>query len=191
MSVMPIRGILLVAAVTLSACGSGGGGSNSGPTAPSGTSSTGPSAATTLSSAGCSVTYSCPNVDVNGTASPTTPTFDSLTVTNGTSSSCRADIYRNSPSPLVPVEFTVRNPQRDYFWATFGSQVSAENAQDRSVSTAGPHRTNVTNFAGPNFSSGQTITQTLTLSIRRSSSPEGPVVAQCSVAMWGFVVPGR
>lgn len=92
--------ILLARGLWVSAC-SGGRSESGGPTAPTPTPAPIPptSAGTTVTTNGCAATYSCPNVDANGNANPTTPTFERLTLNNGTSSSCRADIGPNVPEP--------------------------------------------------------------------------------------------
>ena len=192
---MPVRLHWRVAGVlgvsTLLACGGGGGGSS--PTGPTPTPAPIPSgvAGTTDSQSGCAATYICPNVDAGGNAGPATPTFDRLTLNNGTSSTCQARIGPNVPPPDLRVEFTIRNPDAAYRWTSEGnSGARLGEPTSGSAATAGPHQAAV-RFLGPQGTeSGQVVTQTLTLQLRRASGNE-PLVASCAVTMWGFMAPAR
>src|SRR6266850_1262435 len=65
--------LLLCVSVCSMSCKGGESGNPGGPSAPP----TPPSnPGTVVSQNGCSVTYACPNVDINGVANPSTPTFD-------------------------------------------------------------------------------------------------------------------
>lgn len=186
-------GVALLAA----ACGGGGGGSS--PTGPTVVVSTPPavSAGVATSTSGCVVTYLCPNADINGNANPSTPTIERLTVETATSSSCRIDLLRNSPSPTVAIEFTIRNPDsssiNSHFWAADGDMgITPPSAASTS---AGPFRVmgSFSNLQGQNIGDRTTVSQTLTIGIKKSggTGPPFPTVAACSVPVWGYVVPGK
>jgi hypothetical protein len=140
----------------------------------------------------------CPNADINGNANPSTPTIERLTVENATSSSCRLDLFRNEPSPTVPIEFTIRNPDSSsinsrYFWTGDGDMgILPPSGQ---ATSAGPFRVmgSFSNLQGQNIGDGSTVSQTLTIAIQMGggTGPPFPTVAACSVAVWGHVVPGR
>ena len=189
-------GSAIVGALLAPACGGGGGGSS--PTGPTVVVSTPPpvSAGVATSTSGCVVTYLCPNADINGNANPSTPTIERLTVENATSSSCRIDLLRNSPSPTVAIEFTIRNPDSSpmgHFWTADGDMgITPPSAASTS---AGPIRVmgSFSNLQGQNIGDGTTVSQTLTIAIKRSggAGPPFPTVAACSVPVWGYVVPGR
>lgn len=151
------------------------------------------SAGTTLTQSGCAATYACPNVDAGGAANPTTPTFDRLILSNGTSSSCRADIGPGSPPPpaMIPIEFTVRNPASGYQWqsqSTSSARLAAPFSGN--ITTAGPYQATLQLMGGQGSEAGQTVVQTFTLELRRTSG-DRPVVASCAVSVWGFMRPER
>lgn len=186
----------LVVALLAGACGGGGGGSSV--TGPTIVMSTPPavSAGTPGPTNGCAVTYVCPNADVNGNANPSMPTIERLTVENATSSSCRLDLIRNSASPTVPIEFTIRNPDSSpmtsrHFWTGDGDMGIAPGSG--SATSAGPFRVmgSFSNLQGQNIGAGTTVSQTLTVAIKRSGETGTQTVAACSVAVWGYVVPGK
>ncbi len=181
--------LVLVAALLVTACGGGKGGSTSpsavtAPTIPS------TATATLITQSGCAATYMCPKVDTNGATNPSTATFNTLTVSNGTSQSCRADIYRNSQSPELSADFTIRNANATgYFWASDASTISFLPRSGNA--TAGPIHVTVENWGGGgNIRSGDTVAQSLTLSLRQATSGN-PLVAQCAVTLWGYIVPGK
>jgi hypothetical protein len=189
---------VLFSGLVVCACGGSGGSGDSvkaGPTAP-----TPSSPATPVSQNGCSATYTCPTTDANGGANPTTPTLDRLTVSNGTSTSCRADFYRNSPSPPINIEFTVRNAQRFNNWRT--KQDSATPYVSTSpgaglAETAGPYQA-VATLGGPGLgqSSGETFSQNLVIELITAgpNSPPFntiPAVAACGVTLYGYTTPGK
>lgn len=185
-------GSAMVVALLAAACGGGEGSSS--PTGPTIVMSTPPavSAGVATSTSGCVVTYLCPNADRNGNANPPTPTIERLTVENGTSSSCRLDLIRNSASPTVPIEFTIRNPDSSavnsrHSWTGDGDMGIAPPTGQ--ATSAGPFRVmgSFSNLQGQNIRDGITVSQTLTIVIKRS----GETVAACSVAVWGYVVPGK
>jgi hypothetical protein len=191
---MGLRGAV---AVALLAAACGGGGGDSSPTGPSIVMSTPPavSAGVATSTSGCSVTYLCPNADINGNANPSTPTIERLTVENGTSSSCRLDLIRNSPTPTVPIEFTIRNPDssstNSHFWNGVGDMGIAP--PNGPAASAGPFRVmgSFSNLQGQPIRDGLTVSQTLSIAIRRGGGGQAQSVAACSVSVWGYVVPGR
>jgi hypothetical protein len=177
------------------ACGGGGGSSPTGPTIVMST----PPAATAGTAGptnGCVVTYLCPNADINGNANPSTPTIERLTVENGTSSSCRADLLRNPSAPTVPIEFTIRNPDSSsinsqFFWTGDGDMGIAPPSGPST--SAGPFRMmgSFSNLQGQAIRDGATVSQTLTIAIKRGGGSQAQSVAACSVAVWGYVVPGK
>jgi hypothetical protein len=193
---MGLRGAVAVALLS-AACGGGGG--DSSPTGPSIVMSTPPavSAGVATSTSGCAVTYVCPNADINGNANPSTPTIERLTVENGTSSSCRADLLRNPSSPTVPIEFTIRNPDsssiNSHFWTGDGDMGILPGSGPST--SPGPFRVmgSFSNLQGQRLGDGTTISQTLTIAIKRSggSGTQFQSVAACSVSVWGHVIPGR
>lgn len=188
----------LVVALLAAACGGGGGGSS--PTGPTIVMSTPPavSAGTPGPTNGCAVTYLCPNADINGNANPSTPTIERLTVENGTSASCRADLLRNPSSPTVPIEFSIRNPDSStinsrHFWTGDGDMgILPASGQ---ATSAGPFRVmgSFSNLQGQNIRDRTTVSQTLTIAIKRGggSGTQFQSVAACSVSVWGYVVPGK
>jgi hypothetical protein len=193
---------LFVTAMSLgfaAACGGGGGAGGSSPTGPTVTISQPPSdpktTGTVTSSNGCASTFMCPNVDASGNANPSTPTIERLTLENGTSSSCRADLTRNPPTATVPIEFTIRNPEiggaSSHIWSTNDGDVGGT-PNSGPANSAGPFRVmgQFGNLQGKDISSGKTVSATLTVSIKRTGSPL-VTVAACSVAVWGYVVPGK
>lgn len=192
-----IRPLLLLVVPFLApfvACGGGGGSSPTGPTI---VVSTPPpaTAGTPGLTNGCAVTYLCPNADINGNANPSTPTIERLTVENGTSSSCRADIFRNPSSPTVPIEFTIRNPDSSsinpHFWTVGspGDMGTGTAPSNGPATSAGPFRVMGAfgNLQGKDISDRKTVSETLTISILRGQQS----VAACSVTVWGYVVPGK
>lgn len=187
---------LVLGGLVLYACGSGkDGGGSLGPTAP-----TPLNPATPVSQNGCSAIYACPTTDANGAANPSTPTFDRLTVSNGTSASCRADFFRNSQSPPINIEFTVRNPQRSYNWRTKQDNGTPYVSTSPSVGfaeTAGPFQA-VATLGGPGLgqSSGETFSQNLVLDLVLAGPNSGsftslPAVASCGVTLYGITTPGK
>jgi len=147
---------------------------------------------------GCAVTYLCPNADINGNANPSTPTIERLTVENGTSSSCRADLLRNPSMATVLIEFTIRNPDSSpinsrHFWTGDGDMGIAPGSGG--ATSAEPFRVtgSFSNLQGQNIRDGITMSQTLTIAIKRSgeTGTQPQSVAACSVAVWGYVVPGK
>lgn len=191
---MPVRSrytLLWLVVSVLAAC-SGGGGST--PTSPSPPPTPDPipqaAAGATLSQNGCAVTYACPNVDANGNANPTTPTFDRLTVMNGTSSSCTVNIGPNAPPVRVPIEFTIRNPSNRYTWSGANAdEAHLAEPTSGSAATAGPFQSTVEFFGRQGAVSGDTITKTLTLQLRGGT--DNSFAASCAVTMWGFMVSQR
>lgn len=137
----------------------------------------------------------CPNVDVNGNPNPPTPTIERITLENGTSSSCRADLTRNPPTATVPIEFTIRNPETgpssSHIWTMNDGDVGPTQGGGP-ANSAGPFRVmgQFGNLQGKDIGSGKTVQATLTISIKRTGSPL-VTVAACSVAVWGYVVPGK
>jgi hypothetical protein len=191
---MGLRGPVAVALLA-AACGAGGAGSS--PTGPTIVMSTPPAATagTPGPANGCAVTYVCPNVDINGNANPSTPTIERLTVENGTSPSCRADLLRNPSSPTVPIEFTIRNPDsssiNSHFWNGVGDMGIMPGSGPST--SAGPFRVmgSFSNLQGQPIRDGVTVSQTLSIAIRRGGGSQAESVAACSVSVWGYVVPGR
>ena len=189
--------VLVGAAAVGSGCNKDGGGTSSsaGPTAPS------PSnPATPVSQNGCSATFACPNTNAQGNANPSTPTFERLTLTTGTSASCRADLFRNSQSPPIPVEFTIRNPIRNFTWRSrLGDPSLLSMTPNMGLAdTAGPFQTSAAFSSGGlgGLSSGLTFSQNLILEIIDTgpNSPpfaSAPALAACGVTVWGIVTPGR
>lgn len=203
--------VCLLTTMCVSGCSKGGSdsGSPTGPTTPT------PAPAnpgTVVSQNGCSVTYACPNVDSNGVANPSTPTFDRLTVSNGTSSSCKVDSYRNTqpdPGQNIAIEFTLRNtrpttPSESYNWGGTGGASAGTGGTDCAMhlnspmngraDTTGPFQALV-GFGGCSSAqrSGDTFTQTLTIEIRRPTGDPNnqPLVAACGVTLWGYVTPNK
>lgn len=189
-------GSAMVVALLTAACGGGGEGSS--PTGPTIVMSTPPTATagTAGPANGCVVTYLCPNADINGNANPSSPTIERLTLENGTSSSCRADLLRNSSAPTVPIEFTIRNPDsssiNSHFWTAQDGDMGIAPPSAPSTS-AGPFRVmgSFSNLQGQRLGDGTTISQTLTIAIKRGGGSQAQSVAACSVAVWGYVVPGK
>lgn len=64
-----------------------------------------------------------------------------------------------------------------------------------SARSAGPFRVMGTfsNLQGQNIRDGTTVSQTLTIAIKRSgeTGTQPQTVAACSVTVWGYVVPGK
>ena len=190
---MPSKNAAWIFLIFTAACAGGGSSSsNTGPTSPTPT-----NPGTPVSQTGCSVTYQCPNVDANGVANPSTPTFDQLTLTTGTSDSCRADVLRNPSSPTVPIQFTIRNaapntPAASYFWSVnTGPDMMSTSPPSGQTTTAGPFQATAqfSNFSG-SISSGQNLTETLELDIHNSGASGTSIVARCGVTVFGFVKPG-
>ncbi len=185
--------LLFALTVPLMSCSKGGdgGGSSEGPMAP-----TPPNPGTNTSQNGCSVTYACPNVDINGGANPATPTLATLTLTNGTSASCRASGHRNTPDPGIPIEFTIRNPAAGFSWRNKGLvdqtllHTDPPNPNSGAATSAGPVQTVVFFAYGaiPGIKTGLNFTQNLVMEIldARSGSPtSGLAVASCGVTVFG------
>jgi hypothetical protein len=184
------RAALVFTSLLALSCSGGGGSSSTGPT-PIAPTIPQNQAASQQTTNGCAATYACPNVDVNGTANPSVPTFNTLTLSNGTSSSCRLDIPPQSSGGVgeMPVEFTIRNPVSGFQWTgeQGGTNVSLANSQIGSAATAGPFQATLRLRPGQGSEAGQTIVQTFTLHIRRvTSGIENPIVSSCSVTVWGF-----
>ena len=185
----------LAAALVVGVSGCGDPSSSSAPTSP-----TPPGAATSTSQQGCAATFACPTVEGN------VPSFERLTLANGTSATCRADVLRNPSRPTIPVEFTIRNPQAGYVWTFRQDLESAPPFRNRLVSSQpgrgsadvpGPiQATGEFGYLGPSLSSGQTVTQNMVLEIWKPTASEPfptsaqQVVSTCGVTVWGFVRPG-
>lgn len=186
--------ILVMILVSASACGSGSSSSSSSPTSP-----TPSNPATPVSQNGCSATFACPSTDSSGVANPSTPTFDRLTISNGTSSACRAPLPRNSPDPGIPIEFTIRNPRSGFSWRFHpDSSLMTISPSSGSAGTAGAFQAIVKfNPANLSLSSGLNFTQNLTLDLVdtlspfQGSTPQGNVVAACGVTLWATVPAGQ
>jgi hypothetical protein len=116
---------LIIIAILVSGC-SGGNSSTSPsptptPTPPPSISNPG----VLVSQSGCAATFACPNTDIAGMSNPTTPTFDTLTMSNGTTEGCRVGYTRstsggNGTTDSIVIGFTVRNPSPTcgFSWAS-------------------------------------------------------------------------
>ena len=188
--------VVLFGGLVAYACGGSGASGTVGPTAP-----TPSSPAPPVSQNGCSATYACPTTDANGGANPTTPTLDRLTVSNGTSTSCRADFYRNSQSPPINIEFTVRNAQRFNNWRTKqdgGAPPYVSTSPGSGIAeTSGPYQAVATlGGRGLGQSSGETFSQNLVIELITVGPNAGPfdtipAVAACGVTLYGYTTPGK
>lgn len=187
------------AAATALAIGCGGGAAGS---VDSGvpTSPTPSNPATPVSQNGCAATLMCPNADINGVADPTTPTFDTITLSTGTSATCRAEIHRNTSDPGVPISFTIRHANAQAFWRfrMEGSPpMMSVQPPSGGAASAGPFAGSAFyNGGGPNgpsIKTGDNVTQNLILELVQGTSKDSnpitlPVVAACGVTVW-FTVP--
>ena len=176
--------------------------SSSSPSSP--TSAPPPAAASTVSTNGCAATYACPNVDANGVANPSTPTFDQFTLSNGTSSSCRASLHRNTPDPGIPFQVTIRNTQQfSYSWRPHNQTATGTDPNLLTITPGGAALAGSTLISATAFfnsaglgplSTGLNFTQNLVIDI--ISTPAGsnffsaPAVASCGVTVWGTVASG-
>jgi hypothetical protein len=124
----------IILLVLVSACG--GMGSTS-PTSSSSSSSTTapapsiPNPGVLVSQTGCSATFACPSTDIAGMPNPSTPTLDNLTISNGTSATCRVGYTRatsggTGTTDPIAVGITVRNPAPgcQFHW---GSEARSDN----------------------------------------------------------------
>jgi hypothetical protein len=108
--------VALVVAILVGACGGGPSSSSSTPTSASPTSNPGTPVGP-VDQTGCSATYACPNVDINGTPNPSTPTFDQLTLSKGASSTCPVvERDRSGTTEPFPIQFTIRKPDGGFGW---------------------------------------------------------------------------
>lgn len=185
-------GTVLAALLCVGACGgsgdSGAGASPTSPTAatpaplPAGT------GATPVGQTGCSATYACPNVDADGNANPSTPTFDRVTLGNGTSATCPVERLPDGtgagPIPTFPVEFSIRNPSPQFLWrSNSGSSAFLQEPPSGSAGSSGPFQATA-RIAGPQGSlAGQIASDILTLEIRRFNDMN-IVVARCAMTVW-------
>lgn len=179
-----IHTLVIISVMTGASCKGAGGDENVLPTGPTPVAPVIPAdtAGTTVSQNGCAVTYNCPTADAN----PPVPTFDRVTLTNGTSSSCRINVPGGGNGGEAPMEVTIRNPSPGFQWDA-GSGDARLAVWPLSASTAGPHQATVRLFPGQNsgVSAGQTFVQTLTLQMRRGTNVDSPAVASCAIAVWG------
>lgn len=182
-----LAGVAL-AAMGWAACnGSGDSGGPTGPTAP-----TPPSQGTVVNTNGCQVTYACPNADINGGASPSTPTFNQLTLSTGTSESCRYGVHRNTPDPGIPIQFTIRNAQNNFSWR-FREASDLATTTPRSGDLTNP-TVQATAFTSPiaNTKTGLNFTQNLVLEITQGThAATDPAVAACGVTIWATFPSGQ
>ena len=197
---------VLLLLLCVSVCSLSCKGENSNPSAPSAPPTPPSNPGTVVSTNGCSVTYACPNVDASGNANPSIPTFDRLTVTNGTSESCKVDSYRNTvpnPGDNIAIEFTLRNtvpttPSASFNWQALGGNdgcgMHLTNPQNGMANAPGPFQATV-GFGfrcASSTNSGQIFAQNLTLEIRRPGDPSSnPLLAACGVTLWGYITPNK
>lgn len=183
---------ILTLSLMAAACGGSSSSSSNNPTSPTPT-----DPGTLVSQNGCSATFACPNTDINGTPNPSTPTFDQLTLSTGTSDSCRAhDPSGNSQA--IPIQFTIHNPGNpNKYWWRFHEQADNNtlntNPSSQPAGSPGPFQATAF-FGGVNHCQdcSNNFTQNLILEIvdvhppnSNSFDPSVTVVAACGVTVWG------
>jgi hypothetical protein len=196
-----IVGLLLIAFAT--AC-SGSSSSSASPSSATTVTTAPPGAALPVSTNGCAATYACASTDANGVPNPSTPTFDQLTLSNGTSSSCRASLHRNTPDPGIPFQVTIRNTQQfGYSWRPHNQTATGTDPSLLAITPGGSALAGSSSISATAFfnsaglgplSTGLNFTQNLVIDII-STGPgsnffTAPAVATCGVTVWGTVPSG-
>lgn len=170
------------AALTSVGCGGG---------APSSPSSSAPpvltNPATVASQTGCSATFTCPipTADV--------PSVERITLSTGTSATCRAQLFRPNGSSDLAVEVTIRNPKSGgYFWGSAAPGIPTNpmgtTAGTGNAGSAGPFQSGVVfNDIGTPISTGLEFITVLTLYTFTINQGAGTVHSTCEVPVYGTV----